>query len=381
MSASRPIFLDYASTTPLDEEVLAAMMPYFTTYYGNASSKSHAFGWISEDAVEIARQEIASFIACIKEELVFTSGATESINLALRGITEPLAGLKNHIIAFADEHRAVLDTLYDLEKRGYQITLLPVDTNGQINISDLVDAITEQTLLISCMYANNETGVIHPVQKIGAIAKEKNKFFFCDATQAFGKIPINVQDDNIDMMAFSAHKIYGPKGVGALYIRRKDPRVMLTPQITGGSQERNLRSGTLNVAGIVGFGKAVARCKSNIITESERITELRMFLERTCKEYLNITIQGEHTDRLPNICNITLNDYEGSTLIPALCNKIAVSSGSACNSGNTSGSHVLKAMELTKEQMNKTFRISLGRMTTKEEIDLAIETIRLINNK
>jgi cysteine desulfurase len=364
----------------MDEKVLAAMMPYFTTHYGNASSKSHAFGWISEDAVEMAREEIASFIGCIKEELVFTSGATESINLVLRGITEPLAGHKNHIIAFADEHRAVLDTLYDLEKRGYQITLLPVDEKGQVSLSELLAAITAQTLLISCMYANNETGVIHPIGEIGTIAKEKNIFFFCDATQAIGKIPINVQVDQIDLMAFSAHKIYGPKGVGALYVRRKNPRVILTPQITGSAQERNLRSGTHNVAGIVGFGKAVALCKKNIISESERITELRMFLERTCKEVLNITIQGENTDRLPNICNITLNDYEGSALIPALCNKIAVSSGSACNSGNTTGSHVLKAMGLTKEQMNKTVRIALGRMTTKEEIDQAIEVIKFIGN-
>lgn len=375
-----PIYLDYASTTPMHEEVLATMIPYFSTHYGNASSKSHAFGWNSEDAVEIAREEIVSFIGCIKEEIVFTSGATESINLALRGITEPLAGHKNQIIAFADEHRAVLDTLYDLEKRGYRIILLPIDANGQISLAQLSNAINEQTLLISCMYANNETGIIHPIQEIGSIAKEKLVFFFCDATQAFGKIPINVQDARIDLMAFSAHKIYGPKGIGALYIRRKDPRVMLTPQITGGGQERNLRSGTPNVPGIVGFGKAVSICKKNMSSESERIKELRMYVERNCKAQNNVTIQGEKNHRLPNIINITLNDYQGSSLIPALCTKIAISSGSACNSGSTTGSHVLKAMGLSQEDMKKTFRISLGGMTTREEIDLAIETIRLINN-
>jgi cysteine desulfurase len=380
MSISMPIYLDHASTTPIDEEVLATIMPYLTTYYGNASSKSHAFGWISEDAIEMAREEISSFIHCAKEELIFTSGATESINLALRGLTEPFPSKKNQIIAFADEHRAVLDTLYDLEKKGYRITLLPVDANGQVSLSELSAAITEQTLLISCMYANNETGIIHPIGEIGAIGKEKNVFFFCDATQAIGKIPINVQDERIDMMAFSSHKIYGPKGVGGLYVRRKDPRVMLTSQITGGAQERNLRSGTQNVPGIVGFGKAISICKKNMPSETERITALRLYLETSCKQHLNITIQGETNNRLPNIINMTLNDYQGSSLIPALSTKMAISSGSACNSGSTTGSHVLKAMGLSKAQMKKTFRLSLGRMTTKEEIEQAIETIQLISN-
>jgi cysteine desulfurase len=380
MSLRLPVYLDYASTTPMDEEVLAAMMPYFTTNYGNASSKSHAFGWFSNDAVEMARESIASFIHCIKEELVFTSGATESINLALRGLTDPCQAKKNHIIAFADEHRAVLETFFALEKKGYRITILPVNENGAISLSDLSDAITDNTLLISCMYANNETGVIHPIREVGALAKEKKVFFFCDATQAFGKIPINVEADNIDLMAFSAHKIYGPKGTGALYIRRKNPRVMLTAQITGGAQERQLRSGTLNIPAIAGFGKAVELCKSRMEADALHITALRMQLEKTGYESFNITIQGAASNRLPNIINMTLHDYAGSGLIPALCTQIAVSSGSACSSGNTEGSHVLKAMGLSKEAMKKTVRISLGRMTRKEDVEKAIEAIRLICN-
>lgn len=380
MAITLPIYLDYASTTPVDEEVLSAMLPYFTHHYGNAASRTHAFGWMAEEAVEIAREAIASLIHCTKEELIFTSGATESINLALRGITEPFSSNKNHIISFATEHKAVLDTLYELEKKGYDITLLPVDSNGQIDLTMLHDAIRDETLLISCMYANNETGVIHPIQQIGAIAKEKNIYFFCDATQAVGKIPVDVASEHIDIMAFSSHKIYGPKGIGALYIRRKNPRVTLTPQITGGGQERNIRSGTLNVPGIVGFGKAATLCMEQMDEESKRLTALRDLLENACKDSMKICIHGSNTTRLPNISNICLKEYRGSGLIPELCNKIAVSSGSACNSGNLNGSHVLTAMGIDKDDMKKTVRISLGRMTTEDDLNHAIEHIRSIIN-
>lgn len=380
MAITLPIYLDYASTTPVDEEVLSAMLPYFTHHYGNAASRTHAFGWMAEEAVEIAREAIASLIHCTKEELIFTSGATESINLALRGITEPFSSNKNHIISFATEHKAVLDTLYELEKKGYDITLLPVDSNGQIDLTMLHDAIRDETLLISCMYANNETGIIHPIQQIGAIAKEKNIYFFCDATQAVGKIPVDVATEHIDIMAFSSHKIYGAKGIGALYIRRKNPRVTLTPQITGGGQERNIRSGTLNVPGIVGFGKAATLCMEQMDEESKRLTALRDLLENACKYSMKICIHGSNTTRLPNISNICLKEYRGSGLIPELCNKIAVSSGSACNSGNLNGSHVLKAMGIDKDDMKKTVRISLGRMTTEDDLNRAIEHIRSIIN-
>ena len=255
MAISLPVYLDYASTTPIDERVFNKMLPYFNQHYGNASSKTHAYGWMTEEAVQIAREEIAALINSSTEEIVFTSGATESVNLALRGITEN-ATQKKHIISFPTEHRAVLDTLSVLEKKGFKISLLPVDENGQISIGDVSSHIQHDTLMISCMYANNETGVIHPIKEIGRIAKGKNIFFFCDATQAVGKIPVNVEEDGIDMMAFSSHKLYGPKGVGALYIRRKNPRVELIPQITGGGQQNNRRSGTLNVPGIVGFGES-----------------------------------------------------------------------------------------------------------------------------
>jgi cysteine desulfurase len=275
---------------------------------------------------------------------------------------------------------SVLDTLYELEKKGYDITLLPVDSNGQIDLTMLHEAIRDETLLISCMYANNETGVIHPIQQIGAIAKEKNIYFFCDATQAVGKIPVDVASEHIDIMAFSSHKIYGPKGIGALYIRRKNPRVTLTPQITGGGQERNIRSGTLNVPGIVGFGKAASLCMEQMDEESKRLTALRDLLENACKDSMKICIHGSNTTRLPNISNICLKEYRGSGLIPELCNKIAVSSGSACNSGNLNGSHVLKAMGIEKDDMKKTVRISLGRMTTEDDLNRAIEHIRSIIN-
>jgi cysteine desulfurase len=377
MAISLPVYLDYASTTPIDERALNKMLPYFNKHYGNASSKTHAYGWISEEAVQIAREEIAALINSSTEEIVFTSGATESVNLALRGITEN-ASQKKHIISFKTEHRAVIDTLSVLEKKGFNISLLPVDENGQINIDDVSSHIQHDTLMIACMYANNETGVIHPIKEIGGIAKEKCVFFFCDATQAVGKIPVNVEADGIDMMAFSAHKIYGPKGTGALYIRRKNPRISLAPQITGGGQEKDIRSGTLNVPGIVGLGEAARLCREEMNKESKRILTLRNQLESVLIEKHSAAIHGMNTKRLPNISNIYLPQYNGSNLIADLCTRLAVSAGSACSSGEQGGSHVLRAMGISADEIKKTVRISLGRMTKEEDLIRTIDVIGMI---
>ena len=377
MAIALPVYLDYASTTPIDERVLQKMLPYFNTYYGNPSSKAHAFGWIAEEAVQVAREQIASLINCQTEEIIFTSGATEAVNLSLRGITEN-ASQRRHIISIATEHRAVLDTLAILEKKGFDVTYLPVDENGKIKIEDLLAQIRADTLLIACMYANNETGVIHPVNEIGHIAKEKNIFFFCDATQGVGKIPVNIEQDGIDMMAFSSHKMYGPKGVGALYVRRKNPRVELISQITGGGQEKDRRSGTLNVAGIVGFGEAARLCQLEMKEESKRILTLRNQLESLLIEKNDAIIHGMNTHRLPNISNVYLPHYEGSNLITDLCTRLAVSAGSACNSGSTKGSHVLSAMGISAEAIKKTVRISIGRMTTMEDMINTIDMIGMI---
>jgi cysteine desulfurase len=379
MSLRQPIYLDYASTTPVDNRVLKKMLPYFNQYYGNASSKTHAYGWMADEAVQIAGEQIASLINSSTEEIIFTSGATESINLALRGIAD-LAAEKKQIISFTTEHRAVLDTLISLEKKGFQITLLNPNADGTIDLKLLSDNITSSTLMIVCMYANNETGVIYPVREIGEIAQKNQIFFFCDATQAVGKIPVDVLHDNMHMMAFSAHKIYGPKGVGGLYVRRKNPRIDLIAQITGGGQQHDRRSGTMNVPGIVGFGEAAQICQSEMMAESKSLCELKNHLEETLINELGAAIHGIKTSRLPHITNVCLNNYRGSSLIPSLCHHIAVSAGSACSSGEPGGSHVLNAMGISAEAIKKTIRISMGRMTTKEDIDRAIEEIRIISN-
>lgn len=378
MSLKLPVYLDYASTTPVDKRVLEKMLPYFNQHFGNASSKTHAYGWMADEAVQIAGEQIASLINCSIEELIFTSGATESINLALRGIADH-ALEKKQIISFTSEHRAVLDTLIPLEKKGFQITLLNPNADGTIDLKILSDNITSSTLMIVCMYANNETGIIYPIKEIGEIAQKNQVFFFCDATQAVGKIPVDVVHDNIHMMAFSGHKMYGPKGVGALYIRRKNPRIDLAAQITGGGQQNDRRSGTMNVPGIVGFGEAARICQTEMMADSTRISELKNHLEETLLHELGAAIHGIRTDRLPNITNVSLNKYKGSSLILSLCNHIAVSAGSACSSGEVGGSHVLKAMGLSAESIKKTIRISLGRMTTKEDVIKAIEAIHLIS--
>jgi cysteine desulfurase len=367
------VYLDYNSTTPVDEAVLQAMLPWFRHQFGNAAS-NHSFGWEAAEAVAIAREQLALLIGAVKEEIIFTSGATESINLALRGIVETYASKGNHIITCATEHKAVLDTANHLSKKEINVTTLGVNSKGEIDLNELEQSITPQTILIALMYANNETGVIYPVEQIAAIAKQKQVLLFCDATQAVGKIPVNVIRDGIDLLAFSSHKIYGPKGAGALYVRRKNPRVKLAEQITGGGHERGLRSGTLNVPGIVGFGKAAELCSDSMNAEHKRLETLRNELEQSLCERAGATINGQGTNRLPHVANLSFPVQNGSSLLTRLISTIAVASGSACSSASTEPSHVLKAMGLSTERIKSSIRFSLGRNTTAADIEKAIKT-------
>jgi cysteine desulfurase len=372
---NNPLYLDYNSTTPVDARVVQAMLPFFTEQFGNAASSNHRYGWQAQEAVTIAREQIGNLIGAVKEEIVFTSGATESINLAIRGVVEAYASKGNHIITCATEHRAVIDTCKSLEKKGIEVTVLPVNKQGFIDLDELTKSIKPTTILICILYANNETGVLQPIEKIGKIAKEKKVLFFCDATQAVGKIPIDVLKDNIDLMAFSSHKLYGPKGCGALYIRRKNPRVSLKEQITGGGHERNFRSGTLNVPGIVGFGKAAELCIMEMEVEASRLLLLRDKFEKVLLTKNLVTINGDVTNRLAHVSNLCFNIPNGASLLASLSKLMAVSSGSACSSSSTEPSHVLKAMGLTDEASKSSIRFSLGRFTTKAEMDWAGEQI------
>ncbi len=376
-----PIFLDNNSTTRVDDKVLETMLPYFSEYYGNAASKSHSFGWEAAEAVKYAREQIAQLINAEPNEIIFTSGATESDNLALKGIVEKYASKGNHIITVESEHKAVLDTCAHIEKSGGEITYLKVDSEGFISLTELENAIRTNTILIATMYANNETGIIQPIKKMSAIAKKHGIIFFSDATQAVGKIPVNVMEDGIDLMAFSAHKIYGPKGVGALFIRRKNPRVNLTPQIDGGAHERGFRSGTLNVPAIVGFGKAAELCRLQMKEESKRLAELRDYLESELLQIPRTKINGSVQNRIPNTSNLSFKNSQGTQLISALSKNIAVSSGSACTSADLAPSHVLKAMGLEDELALSSIRFSLGRFTTQEEIDYTVSSITNILKK
>lgn len=369
------IYLDYNSTTPVDPRVLETMLPWFTEKFGNAASRSHAYGWEAEEAVSISREQLAKLIGSVKEEIVFTSGATESINLALKGVAEAYASKGNHIITCVTEHKAVLDTCAALEKKGVAVTYLPVNEKGMIDLNELQKAITPSTILIALMYANNETGVIHPVKQIGALAKEKKVLFFCDATQAVGKIPVDVLKDDIDLMAFSSHKIYGPKGVGALYVRRKNPRVAIKAQIDGGGHERNMRSGTLNVPGIVGFGKAAKLAKLEMGKRQGTLQLLRDKLEHGLLKLEDVKINGNSGQRLPSTGNLCFGGINGTNLLAAISKKIAVSSGSACTSASTDPSHVLNAMGLSDEEARNSIRFSLGILTTEQEIDRAIQEV------
>jgi len=371
-----PVHLDNNATTPVDPKVLEAMLPYFTQHFGNAASRSHAYGWEAEEAVDYARGQVAKLINSEPKEIIFTSGATESDNLAIKGVFESYASKGNHIITCVTEHKAVLDTCKHVEKLGAEVTYLPVQSDGLIDLKELETAIKPTTVLIAIMYANNETGVIQPVKEISAIAKRKGVLFFSDATQTVGKTPVNVIEDGIDLMAFSAHKIYGPKGVGALYVRRKNPRVRIIAQMDGGGHEKGMRSGTLNVPGIVGLGQACEICRLNMNEDAKRIKILRDKLENDLLQLEETQLNGNKENRLPHVLNISFKYVESEGLMLA-CNKnIAVSSGSACTSASIEPSHVLKAMGLDDDLAHSTLRFSLGRFTTEEEIDYAIEQVK-----
>jgi len=354
------------------------MLPYFNRFFGNAASRHHHYGWQAEAAVEMARQQVGQLINAEPSEIVFTSGATEACNLALRGIFEMFAPKGNHIITTQTEHKAVLDTCKALEKKGANVTYLGVSDKGIINLEELENVITPHTILIAVMYANNETGVIMPVKEIGAIAKRHKVLFFTDGTQAVGKIQVNVIEDAVDIMAFSSHKIYGPKGVGALYFRRKNPRVRLVPQITGGGQEKDFRSGTLNVSGIVGFGAACNLCKSEMPAESERIKRLRDQIEKQLLQMPDTQLNGDSDSRLPHLANISFKYINSSQLLASLGKTIALSAGSACTSGSNEPSFVLKAMGIENDMAKAALRFSLGRFTTAEEVDFAISEVQRI---
>jgi cysteine desulfurase len=371
-----PVYLDYNATTPCDPRVLEAMLPWFTEKFGNAASSSHFYGWEAEEAVEVAREQVASLIGAEPKSIIFTSGATEGDNLALKGIFEYYAGKGNHVITVQTEHKAVLDSSNELKKRGGQVSYLSVNREGFINLDELEATITDRTLLIAVMYANNETGVIQPIRQIADVAKKHNILFFTDATQAVGKLPVNVIRDGIDLMALSAHKLYGPKGLGALYVGRKNPRVRLTAQMNGGNHEMGMRSGTLNVPGIVGLGKACELAASCHAAEADSISALRDYLEESLVA-LGVCIRnGPLHQRLPHVTNLQFVNCRASDLITRLNKHIAVSSGSACSSVSPEPSHVLTAMGLTREEAHSSIRFSLGRFTTKDELDYSIPRIR-----
>jgi cysteine desulfurase len=371
-----PIFLDNHSTTPMDPRVLDAMLPYFVEKFGNSASRNHAFGWEAEEAVEQARKHIAKLINADSKEIVFTSGATESDNLAIKGVLEMYKEKGTHIITSSTEHRAVLDTAKSLEAKGLAtVTYLPVDKYGMVNPDDVRNAITDKTILISVMLANNEIGTINPVQEIGKIAKAKGILFHCDATQGVGKIPVDVQAMGIDLMSFSAHKIYGPKGVGALYVRKKNPRVRLVAQMDGGGHERGMRSGTLPVPLIVGFGKACELCEQNMSAESARLTAMRNRLQTAIMEGLEESyLNGHPTNRLPGNLNISFAYVEGESLLMGM-KDIALSSGSACTSATLEPSYVLRALGVGVELAHSSIRFGLGRFNTDEEIDYTIKKV------
>jgi cysteine desulfurase len=370
-----PIYLDHNSTTPCDHRVLEAMLPYFTQDFGNAASHSHPFGWKAKEAVDYAREQVASLIGASSSEIIFTSGATEAANLAIKGVFEMYAGKGNHIITCSVEHKAVLDTCRHLEKLGAEVTYLPVSQEGLVDLDELEAACRPTTLLISIMYANNELGTIMPIRDIGAIARKHGVLFFTDATQAVGKIPVHVDNDNIDLLAMTAHKLYGPKGTGALYVRRKSPRVRLTAQIDGGGHEKGLRSGTLNVPGIVGFGKACQICQQEMSQEAERLSRLRDKLENELLSLGEVFINGSKESRLPHVSNLCFKHADSNGLMMALQKNIALSSGSACTSATPEPSYVLKALGLSDELAHSSLRFSLGRGTTEEQIDYIIEQV------
>jgi cysteine desulfurase len=369
-----PIYLDNNATTPVDPRVLQEMLPYFTEVFGNAASRNHTFGWKAEEAVDYAREQVANLLGASEKEIIFTSGATESNNLAIKGVFEMYADKGNHIITCVTEHKAVLDTCKHLEKLGAEITYLPVGGDGLIDLGQLEAAMKPSTVLVSIMFANNETGVIQPVKEIAAIAHKHGALFHTDATQAVGKVSTDVNEFHIDLLSMSAHKMYGPKGIGALYVRRKNPRVKVTAQIDGGGHERGMRSGTLNVPGIVGFGKACELARLEMNQDAARLSRLRDKLETALLQLEESYVNGNKEHRLPHVTNISFKYVEGEGLMMGV-KDIAVSSGSACTSASLEPSYVLKALGLDDDLAHSSLRFGLSRFTTDEEIDFAISHV------
>ena len=371
-----PIYMDNHATTPCDRRVLDAMLPYFTEKFGNAASRNHSFGWEAEEGVDKARNQIANLIGAKSKEIIFTSGATESDNLAIKGVLEFYKDKGNHIISCVTEHKAVLDSCRALERQGKATVIyLPVDKYGMVDPGAVRRAIIDKTVLISIMYANNEIGTIHPIREIGKIAKEKGVVFHCDAVQAIGKIPVDVERDGIDLLAMSGHKIYGPKGVGALYVRSKGPRVRLTPIIDGGGHERGMRSGTLNVTGIVGFGAACEIAGKEMPDEAVRLSELRNRLQAGIFERLDeVYVNGHPTERLPGNLNVSFAYVEGESLLMGISD-IAVSSGSACTSATLEPSYVIRALGINEELAHSSIRFGIGRFNTADEVDFVSDRV------
>lgn len=376
MELKLPIYLDNNATTPCDPRVVDAMLPYFTEKFGNSASRSHSFGWVAEEAVDYAREQVAKLINADPKEIIFTSGATEADNLAIKGVYEMYVSKGNHIITCTTEHKAVLDTCKHIEHLGGQVTYLQVQADGLIDLNELENAITDKTILIAIMYGNNEIGVVQPIQEISKIARKHGVLFFTDGTQAVGKIPVDVQADGIDLMAFSAHKMYGPKGVGALYVRRKNPRVKVTAQMDGGGHERGMRSGTMNVPGIVGFGMACEICMNEMDAEAKRLSVMRDRLEKGLLELEEAYVNGNTEHRLPHVTNISFKYVEGEGLMMGFNKNIALSSGSACTSASLEPSYVLKALGLGDDLAHSSLRFGLGRFTTDEQIDFTIKAIK-----
>lgn len=370
-----PIYLDYSATTPCDPRVVERMLPFFTDTFGNAASRSHAFGWTAEAAVEEAREQVAQLIGAHPKELLWTSGSTEANNLAIKGTAQMYKQKGMHLITAVTEHKAVLDPMKYLETQGYKVTWLEVDAKGHVDLKELEAAITDETILVSLMAANNEIGTMHPIREIGAICKKKGTLFHTDATQQVGKTAIDVIADNIDLLSLSAHKMYGPKGVGALYVRRKNPRVRLTSQMDGGGHERGMRSGTLNVTGIIGLGEAARICREEMDSEAAKLSILRARLQdRIYKELPDAVLNGDADHRLPHMTNISFPYVEGESLLMGI-KEVAVSSGSACTSASLEPSYVLKALGLVDELAHSSIRFSLGRFTTAEEVDFAADRL------
>jgi len=377
---SFPIYLDNNATTPMDPRVLEAMLPFFNENFGNAASRNHSFGWTAEEAVDYAREQVAKLINSSSKEIIFTSGATESDNLAIKGVFEMYARKGNHIITVNTEHKAILDSCKHVEKMGGEVTYLSPNGDGLINLDELEAAITPKTILISIMYGNNEIGVIQPMEEISAIARKHNVLFHSDATQAVGKIPLDVMAQNIDLMSFSAHKMYGPKGVGALYVRRKNPRVKVTSQVDGGGHERGMRSGTLNVPGIVGFGKACEICMNEMEEEAARLSTMRNRLESELLKIEESYVNGNVEHRLPHVANISFKHVEGEGLMMGI-KDLAVSSGSACTSASLEPSYVLNNLGFDDDLAHSSLRFGFGRFSTDEEVDFAIDHVRTAVDK